>query len=80
MNFDKLKDFLDYYLPMLGVPGSDTIIFKDHEVVFRHQSGYDNLKYRTPVSPDALYNIYSCTKIVDKNLQRSCRFKNIKQR
>ena len=64
MNFDKLKDFLDYYLPMLGVPGSDTIIFKDHEVVFRHQSGYDNLKYRTPVSPDALYNIYSCTKIV----------------
>ena len=63
MNFDKLKDFLDYYLPMLGVPGSDTVIFKDHEEIFRHQSGYDNLKYRTAVRPDAIYTIYSCTKI-----------------
>ena len=63
MNFDKLKDFLDYYLPMLGVPGSDTAIFKDHEEIFRHRSGYDNLKYRTKVRPDAVYNIYSCTKI-----------------
>jgi CubicO group peptidase (beta-lactamase class C family) len=64
MNFDRLKDFLDYYLPMLGVPGSDTVIYKDHEEIFRHQSGFDNLKYRTPVRPDAVYNIYSCTKIV----------------
>ena len=64
MNFEKLKDFLDYYLPMLGVPGSDTVIYKDHEEIFRHQSGYDNLKYRTPVRPDAVYNLYSCTKIV----------------
>ena len=64
MNFEKLKDFLDYYLPMLGVPGSDTVIYKDHEEIFRHQSGYDNLKYCTPVRPDAVYNLYSCTKIV----------------
>lgn len=64
MNFDRLKDFLDYYLPMLGVPGSDTVIYKDHEEIFRHRSGFDNLKYRTPVRPDAVYNIYSCTKIV----------------
>jgi CubicO group peptidase (beta-lactamase class C family) len=64
MNFERLKDFLDYYLPMLGVPGSDTVIYKDHEEIFRHQSGYDNLKYRTAVSPDAVYNLYSCTKIV----------------
>ncbi len=63
MNFDRLKDFLDYYLPMLGVPGSDTVIYKDHEEIFRHQSGYDNLKYRTPMRSDALHHIYSCTKI-----------------
>ena len=63
MNFDKLKDFLDYYLPMLGVPGSDTVIYKDHNEVFRHRSGFDNLKYRTPIRPDGVYNIYSCTKI-----------------
>ena len=63
MNFDRLKDFLDYYLPMLGVPGSDTVIYKNHEEIFRHRSGFDNLKYRTPVRDDAVYNIYSCTKI-----------------
>lgn len=63
MNFARLKDFLDYYLPMLGVPGSDTVIYKDHVEIFRHQSGYDNLKYRTPMRPDALHHIYSCTKI-----------------
>lgn len=64
MNFDRLKDFLDYYLPMLGVPGSDTVIYKNHEEIFRHTSGYDNLKYRTPMRADALHHIYSCTKIV----------------
>lgn len=63
MNFDRLKDFLDYYLPMLGVPGSDTVIYKDHEEIFRHQSGFDNLKYRITMRPDAVYNIYSCTKL-----------------
>ncbi len=63
MNFNKLKDFLDYYLPMLGVPGSDTVVFKDHEEIFRYKSGFDNLRTRTPVRKDAIYNLYSCTKI-----------------
>ena len=57
MKFDRLKDFLDYYLPMLGVPGSDTVVYKDHEEVFRHKSGFDNLKYRTPMRQDALHHI-----------------------
>ena len=63
MNFNKLRDFLDYYLPMLGVPGSDTVIYKDHEEIFRHSSGFDNIKYRTPIRQNALYNLYSCTKV-----------------
>ncbi len=64
MNFQPLKDFLDFYLPMLGVPGTDTVIYKGHEEVFRYQSGYDSLKYRTPVRHNALYNMYSITKIL----------------
>lgn len=63
MNFQPLKDFLDYYLPMLGVPGSDTVIYKDHEEIFRYQSGFDSLTDRTPVKRDALYNVYSCSKV-----------------
>ena len=63
MNFEKLDDFLDYFLPMLGIPGSDTVIYKDHEEIYRHQSGYDSLRFGTPVRDNALYNIYSCTKV-----------------
>lgn len=63
MNFQPLKDFLDYYLPMLGVPGSDTVIYKDHEEIFRYQSGYDSIRFATPVRDNALYHMYSCTKV-----------------
>ena len=63
MNFQPLKDFLDYYLPAVGVPGSDTVIYQDHREIFRYTSGYDSLVERTPVRRDALYSIYSCTKV-----------------
>ena len=63
MNFEPLKEFLDDYLSMLGIPGSDTVIYKGHEEVFRYQSGYDSIALRTPVRPDALYNMYSITKV-----------------
>ncbi len=63
MNFEPLKSFMDEYLPMLGVPGTDISIYKDHEELFRYQSGYENLARRTPVRPDALYHLYSCTKV-----------------
>lgn len=63
MNFDRLTEFLDYTLPFIGVPGSDTVIYKDHEPVYRHQGGYDNMYLATPVRDNALYNIYSCTKV-----------------
>ena len=61
MNFAPLKDFLDYYMPMLGIPGSDTVIYKRHEEIFRHQSGIDSRRLRTPIQKDALYNLYSCS-------------------
>ena len=57
MNFEPLKEFLDYYVPMLGVPGTDIVIYKDHEEIFRHQSGYDSLRFKTPVRSDALYHM-----------------------
>lgn len=63
MNFQPLKDFMDGYIPMLGVPGTDIVIYKDHEEVFRYQSGYDDIEKGTPVRPDALYYMYSCTKV-----------------
>ena len=63
MNFQPLKDFLDGYLPMLGIPGSDTSVYLGHEEIFRYQAGFDNNLIGTPVRADSLYNIYSCSKI-----------------
>ncbi len=63
MNFEPLKHFLDTCLPSLGIPGSDTVIYKGHEEVFRYQSGYDSIRLGTPVRPDALYHMYSVTKV-----------------
>lgn len=63
MNFQKLRDFLDYFVPTLGVPGTDTAVFKDHEEIFRYSSGYDSICDKTPVRRDAIYNIYSATKV-----------------
>ena len=63
MKFQPLRTFLNEYLPMLGIPGSDTSIYLHGEEVFRYQSGYDNIEKKTPVNPKGLYNLYSCTKI-----------------
>lgn len=63
MNFEPLKNFLDTCLPLLSIPGSDTVVYKGHEEVFRYQSGYDNVRLKTPVRPDALYHMYSVTKV-----------------
>ena len=63
MNFQPLKIFLDTCLPMLSVPGSDTVIYKGREEVFRYQSGYENIRQGTPVNPDSLYHMYSITKV-----------------
>ncbi len=63
MNFQPLREFLDYYLPMLGIPGSDTVIYRDHQEIFRHTSGYDSLRFRTPARDNALYHMYSVTKV-----------------
>ena len=63
MNFSRLKSFLDYELPALGIPGSDTVIRVGGDEVFRHTTGFDSLREGTQLTPDRLYNMYSCTKV-----------------
>lgn len=63
MNFQPLMDFCDFYLPMLGIPMSDTVIWQDHKEIFRYSAGYDDPWLRTPVRKEARYNLYSCTKV-----------------
>lgn len=64
MNFRPLEDFLDSYLPLMGVPGSDTVVYRNHEEIFRHTAGYDDVAFRTPMRDNAFYNMYSISKPV----------------
>jgi len=63
MNFEALKGFLDTYPKSIGIPGTDTVIYKDHEPIFRYTAGYDSIERGIPMRPDGIYNLYSCTKI-----------------
>jgi len=62
-SFKDLERFMDT-VPELGVSGIDCIVYRDHREIFRHAAGYSDIENRRPVLPNALYNIYSATKIV----------------
>ena len=63
MDFRPLTHFLDTYLPMLGIPGSETSVYVGREEVYRYTSGFDNPTTLAPVKKNAYYNLYSCTKV-----------------
>ncbi|MDR2569822.1 MAG: beta-lactamase family protein [Oscillospiraceae bacterium] len=63
MNFTKVTDFLES-LHKIGVPGADLGIYLKGKEVYRHQTGFSNLKSRTPVTADTLFPIYSMTKVI----------------
>lgn len=62
-NFDDLRNFMDT-VPELGVSGIDCIVYKDHKLIFRYAAGYSDIENQIPMQPNALYNIYSATKII----------------
>lgn len=63
-SLNDLKNFMDTAVAKLGVSGIDCIVYKDHQQIFRHMSGFSDMENQTPVRPDAFYNIYSATKVV----------------
>lgn len=64
MNLQSLRDFMDKAVPGSGVSGIDCIIYHHHREIFRHTAGYGNLGEKAPLQPDALFNIYSATKVI----------------
>ena len=44
MNFEKLKNYLDNITTKYHVPGADCIVYKEHEMVFRHSVGMSDLE------------------------------------
>ena len=63
MNFKYLKDFMDR-LTSWRIPGNSISVCLDGKEVFNYQSGYENYEEKIPMSPDKLFNIFSCSKPV----------------
>ncbi len=59
--FERLTQHLDQFLEA-GIPGYDCIVYHKGKCVYRHWSGYTDLKKTSPMTGKELYNIYSCSK------------------
>lgn len=65
MDFQKLVDCMEnVLLKKHGIPACDIKIMRGHETLFRHTCGVMDYEGTKPLSADALYYIYSCTKPV----------------
>jgi len=63
MNFQRVTNFLDS-LHKIGVPGADLAVYIKGNEVYRHQTDFSDRNTCKPIAPDALYRIYSMTKVI----------------
>ena len=47
-----------------GVPGCDILIYRDHELLYRHICGNSDREAQIPLTENHLYYMYSCTKVL----------------
>lgn len=64
MNFKKLTDYIDSLNKEYGIPAVDCKITKDHEVVYRHMTGYSDLENTASINKDTIFRLFSATKVI----------------
>ncbi|MBO4281524.1 MAG: serine hydrolase [Lachnospiraceae bacterium] len=62
-DFKKMKAYVDSLAKTYGLPTADVMIMKNHQVLFRHMFGSEDLEGKTPVSGLSRYLVFSMTKI-----------------
>jgi len=62
MNFQKLYNYMDE-ITAWRIPGADCAVYINNKPVARYTCGYSDIKNKTSLSPNALYHIYSSTKL-----------------
>lgn len=62
MNKEILINYLNS-LEQCGIPGCDCAVIHNHELVFRHTTGYADVKGETPLTEKNTYFLYSATKL-----------------
>ncbi len=64
MKFKNLTEYLDSLVHEKNTPCVDCIVYKNHEMVYRHFAGKSDLEANKVIKGDELYFIFSLTKIV----------------
>lgn len=63
MNKTVLTSYLDS-LEKCGIPGCSAVVYRDHQVVFRHVTGYADAEKTTPLTFDSTFFLYSTSKLI----------------
>jgi CubicO group peptidase (beta-lactamase class C family) len=64
MDFTKLTNYIDSLNKEYGIPATDCKITQNHEVTYRHLTGYSDYENKTPLTKDNLFRLFSATKVV----------------
>ena len=58
MDFDKLTNYLDSLVTNEDFPSVDCIIYKDHEMIYRHMYGTSDKAKSIPIKDNQLYLMF----------------------
>ncbi len=64
MDFSYLKEMLDGLIAEGSTPSVDCSVYKEHEEIFRYNSGFKDIESNTKIKGDELYIIFSMTKML----------------
>ncbi len=64
MDFLRLTNYLNYLVDEVKTPCVDCIVYKDHEIIYRHFAGKSDIEAGKNVTGDELYIIFSMTKMI----------------
>lgn len=62
MNFEKITTYLDS-LESRGIPSVDCMIYRDHELLYRHMNGTTDEKKERKIDGSEVYLMFSMTKV-----------------
>ncbi|MBP1757015.1 MAG: beta-lactamase [Firmicutes bacterium] len=63
MNFEQISKYLDS-LEAEGIPSVDCMIYKNHEMIYRHFNGFADSAKTKKMRGDELYLMFSATKLI----------------
>lgn len=64
MDFRYLTEYIDNLYATEGIPSSDIIVYEKGREIYRHSAGVMDFKTGEPIRRDALYFMYSATKLL----------------